>query len=547
MSFVIYIVTQNYYFFSTLLHKSTTLNHLRIILYSALIIMLSIQQTISAQGLWITGEQGAEDIQFLHEHDEGIVISGVFDQVVDGHISKGGTDVYILKIDSIGQTLWSTSIGSDGQDDILDSDLQQDGMVSLLIDCNGTSFISQDTLFRKNIDHQLSIQIDQNGIPKKVSSFYSPVMCSMEQQVHKEGHWFIIGSYLDSLFVNGLFVSYSSTIQTTLIQLDSNHQYLSSFPIQTGSQLTVKSMDADTSIVLFGEFTGSLSIGLDTFLANPIYTDLLLIELDPTNGIQYIEQIGGVYPNRVAHVSLKDSLIVVTGTFEGTIQMRDSMLSTSVLKEAGFMICLNKGGSIRWMKKIPSDLQVFVVHHIVSNGECIISGYYSGTLVDGSVQSQGGYDAFVASYSMENAAFNEIKTWGSNGNDRANRLEQSSEVDILCSGSFQGTLSSAYQSVTATDFSDGILSTFQRQTISINNIETESMYKLFPNPCIDEFFIDGPDEPFEWILFNHVGQFIKQGIKQDVYKVNLSSGLYWLQIRVDDQIHVVPLQIVVNK
>ena len=197
--------------------------------------------------------------------------------------------------------------------------------------------------------------------------------------------------------------------------------------------------------------------------------------------------------------------------------------------------------------EIPSDLQVLVVHHIVSNGECIISGYYSGTLVDGSVQSQGGYDAFVASYSMENAAFNEIKTWGSNGNDRANRLEQSSEVDILCSGSFQGTLSSAYQSVTATDFSDGILSTFQRQTISINNIETESMYKLFPNPCIDEFFIDGPDEPFEWILFNHVGQFIKQGIKQDVYKVNLSSGLYWLQIRVDDQIHVVPLQIVVNK
>ena len=104
-------------------------------------------------------------------------------------------------------------------------------------------------MFDQNIGHQLLVKLDHSGTLNHTSSFYSNQWCDMQQIIELNNEVIVFGAYFDSLFVNESLVQYSDSLQTIMIRLDSNLQYIDHVIIQTGGQVTVKGVDADTSIV----------------------------------------------------------------------------------------------------------------------------------------------------------------------------------------------------------------------------------------------------------------------------------------------------------
>lgn len=516
---------------------------MRIILYSIFISLLFTKQSINAQSLWLSGEPGAEDIQFLHSNDQNTVIAGVFDQSMSGNQSLGSTDVYLLAIDSNEQQEWAIHIGSKGQDDVLDSEESVDGDLIFLVGCNGPSIIDQDTVIDQNISHQLLVKLDHLGTLNHRSSFYGNQWCDIQQVIEFNGNFLVFGAYFDSLFVNGSFVDYCDSIQTIMIRLDTTLQYMDHLIIQTGGQMTVKEIDADTSIVVLAEFTGFIRIGTDSFLANPIYSDLLVFELDQAGSVHNINHLSGVYQNQGATITIIDSLLILSGVFEGTIQVADSILATAVLKESGFLICMQRDGTPKWLRRISSNQQVFITHHLEHQDHLIVSGYFSGQLDSEQVNAQGGYDAFVASYRISDGEFVAAQRWGDSGNDRANRLGRLGSNHMAAIGSFQGMLSADYQSISAIGFSDGILAKLRPETVSVSQLQVYPNINIYPNPSSGLFYINSPENVDQWEVYNSAGLRVAEGSNSETFHLILPNGAYWIRIHCEDYLYVMPIQI----
>ena len=347
---------------------------------------------------------------------------------------------------------------------------------------------------------------------------------------------------MDSLYVNEDYIAFSSTMQTMLIYLDSNLQFLDAQVLQTDGSLDIRSLDADTSILVFAEFTGLMVVGSDTFQANPIYSDLILIEISKNRSFQQIIQMGGVYENKGAQVTIVDSLVVVSGTFEGTIQVFDSTLSTATLQESGFVVCLKRNEGVCWMRRISSDQQVFINNHLVNQDRLIVAGYFSGQIEDGQMDSHGAYDALVASYDLHNGSFLGIQTWGDTGNDQANHIELVAVQIYMQQGHFKDTWINL-PSVSASGFSDGIFTRLLPQTVAVHSFDIVKRFDIYPNPNRGVFQIEESSKNDTWSIFDRSGQLLLFGVGTEKFDVDLPNGHYWLHFYSDDQINMMPLQI----
>ena len=173
----------------------------------------------------------------------------------------------------------------------------------------------------------------------------------------------------------------------------------------------------------------------------------------------------------------------------------------------------------------------------------IVAGYFSGQIEDGQMDSHGAYDALVASYDLHNGSFLGIQTWGDTGNDQANHIELVGGTNLYAAGAFQGTLGSIYQSVSASGFSDGIFTRLLPQTVAVHSFDIVKRFDIYPNPNRGVFQVEESSKKGTWSIFDRSGQLLLFGVGTEQFDVDLPNGHYWLHIYSDDQINMMPLQI----
>jgi hypothetical protein len=299
-------------------------------------------------GVWTNGYGDAEDqhATALAVNDAGaIAVTGNAKGTIDfGNIpwtgTKTDTDVFVAKLTSEGQALWSRRYG--------DSCDQRGGAVALTV--SGNVLLAGDFCGKMEFG-----------------------ATSVETQ----------GSEIDA------FVAMIDTLGQDV--------YSRSFSGKGAQIVRAAAVDTQGGAVIVGSFdqgfddgTGEApSAGLD---------DAFVIKLDPTGKLLWSQRFGGPASDIPRSVAVDaNGTIVVGGSFGGSVDFGGGPLTAGVGHESGFVLVLDPDGHHLWSKSFVTEDDAAVNGVALdSTGNVAATGYFRGTLNLGTgvVTSQGAEDLF---------------------------------------------------------------------------------------------------------------------------------------------------------
>jgi len=159
-------------------------------------------------------------------------------------------------------------------------------------------------------------------------------------------------------------------------------------------------IDADGAVVVVGSFAGSVDFGggsLDSAGGN----DVFVAKLGPKGEHLWSKRFGNGNEQVGLGVAVDpDGNVVVTGTFDGSIDFGGDTLTSTGAKDI-FLAKLNRDGGHIWSKKFGDGAnQLGQSVAVDAQGNVALCGSFEGTLNFGSgeITSAGGNDIFLASF-----------------------------------------------------------------------------------------------------------------------------------------------------
>lgn len=276
-----------------------------------------------------------------------VYVTGAFnDYIIVGDttlFSNGGTDIFLAKLDSNGNWLWASNIGS------VNSEY-----------CNDIVTDSESNLF--------------------LTGKYTGPMSIGSTQLTYAG-W---GSemFVAKMGSNGAWLWATQSGGTCEIAGESLDTDLNGNVYVTGSKWT-----ATNSIATFGSFT----------VAN-VYPNYIAMADSNGNWIWAVGSYGNVKDLKVDAIAAPNPTIYITGGFSGT-QSFGSQILTSVGDYDMFVAKLSYHGNWLWARRGGGSSQDFSHSVVLSNDSSVyLSGFFAGNSTWGihSLTSYGSSDAFVA-------------------------------------------------------------------------------------------------------------------------------------------------------
>ena len=360
--------------------------------------------------------------------------------------SKGGDDMFILKLDENGDFVWVKSLGG----------LYLDIGTSIIIDSDNN--IITTGFFGGTIDFDLGPNIFNLTSKGKYDIF----ILKLDKY----------GNFVWAKSIGGL----------------KNDQAYSIY------------LDSENNIYTSGYFSGTVDFdpgtGVSTLSTNVGEYDIFILKMDEDGNFVWAKSIPEL--SKLHNVSISfdsNDDIYVTGYFKDTIDLDLGMTVHNLVSNDGsdiFLLKMNKDGNFIWAKGIGS-LGDEVSSSIIldSNDDIYITGYFSETMnfdlgIDTFILSSiGDRDIFILKLN-ENGNFIWVKSIGGLKDDRTYSIFLDSENNIYTSGQFHGTV----------DFDPG-LDTFYLTTVE--NYFNTFILKLSQCPTTFDTMKINTCDSFTWI------------------------------------------------
>lgn len=391
-------------------------------------------------GSWYVSEGNGIDT----DSEDNVIVCGSFDTETDfdpgaevyNLSTNGSTDIFVLKMNTDGEFIWSFSIGganadnaiavtTDNEDniyvtgtfnDVVDFDPDPDNEIILDANLYTATWASAATFILKldpdgNVLWAHGIANDnKGGLPHDIVS-------DSENNV-------MITGYFTGLtdFGHGDEAGlYTGSHDCYLLKLDSESnflwlQVLESTGFNIGYAIDV---DPDDNIYHCGQYGSSVDFDQsdDEFIMTAEgYYDSFVQKLDPDGELIWAKSIGGssaVYAYDIAIDTHGEHDVFLTGTFGGTVDFdpneTEYILSASITEDFWmqniFIEKLNPDGGFTWAEKIDdSDSSTSTTIFPTSDGGVVISGQFVGSPDfdpsdnEFTLTTSGGTDAFMAKY-----------------------------------------------------------------------------------------------------------------------------------------------------
>ncbi|HHH54260.1 MAG TPA: hypothetical protein ENK91_11420, partial [Bacteroidetes bacterium] len=281
--------------------------------------------------------------------------------------SKGGDDMFILKLDENGNFVWAKSLGGS----------KLDLGTSIIVDSDNNIYTTG--VFRGTIDFDLGpntfnlkskggedvfiFKMNENGDfiwAKSVGGLESDQTFSIyldsENNVYTSGYF---SSTVD--FDPGTGVSTLSTnvgeYDIFILKMDENGNYVWAKSIPELSKLHSVSIsfDSNNSIYVAGSFDGTIDLDFGTAVQDLISNggfDIFVLKMNRDGNFIWAKNIGGLGDEKSSSIILdSNDDIYVTGYFTGTMNI-DRGIDTFKLSSIGdrdiFILKLDKMGSFVW-------------------------------------------------------------------------------------------------------------------------------------------------------------------------------------------------------
>jgi hypothetical protein len=418
------------YTFST--KKLSSVRNIKLLLSIIILLSFTISNKIFSQPTYSShktfgglGNDAGTKIIFDSNGNQIIVgnFSGTIDfdpnQGVNNLTSSGSDDMYILKLDNLGNFLWVKKIGGSGSDIISD----------MVINSQGDIIFAG--YFQNNVDFDPGV------------GTFNLTAAGQED--------FII----EKLDNNGNFI-FCKVVSGPFSDVISN-----------------LSLDSSGNIYSTGWFTGSntdFDPGSGTFPLTASGADIFIWKLDPNGNFIWAKKIGGSGDNVSNCIEIdQQGNIFVSGNFQNTTDFDPGPATFNITPYGStdaFVVKLNSNGDFTWAIRVGGTLAEYpyrVSCDLIGN--VFIGGNFNGTADfdpgNGTynITSQGQNDAFLMKVDAS-GNFQWAKTIGGTGQESIRDITSEASGHFYVSGTFQNTVDLDPGSSTSTFTSSGLDDSF---------------------------------------------------------------------------------------
>ena len=313
-------------------------------------------------------------------HTKGVV------PIVTGNVltTAGEYDIFALKLDSLGNTMWAKRFGGPLSDYGLSLELDSTDNVYITGHFQGTvNFGRGNTESLGNRDIFV-LKLDSSGVALQVNRFGGLGNDFGESiTLDSDGNIYITGHFKDEIeFESGVVISPEGLSDIFVLKLENDGDYLwvktyGSYDSQQGQYITV---DSTGNTYITGFFQGTIDFEGGDLTSAGGY-DIFVLKLDSLGNYQWSKIFGGI-SNDYAYYIDTDSLnnIFITGHFQGMVTFGDKIISSLGSTDI-FVLKLDSSGKYIWAESFGGPLSDYGKSLAIdSTGNVYITGHFQGTV-----------------------------------------------------------------------------------------------------------------------------------------------------------------------
>lgn len=311
-------------------------------------------------------EEVAIDVHWTE--DDGILSTGTFegdisfgDSTIFYHVSGGSTDIYLLKQDDSGNTLWTKSWGGPGEELVRTISSDDDGNIYLIGSFSDTLIAGEDTLVSRGFldafvlkldmegNHIWSFHLggdfDDKGMDVELDNRQRPVI-TFE---HKVVSYFFDGIEMDTLLSNG-----QRDIGLMKLTREGAVMWERSIGNEGGNDKAKRIViDSLGNIFAYGSFRDTVDFDPGSGVAEraALGRDIYLLKLDSLGDFKWVKRIGRGSEDAPEEITLSGQDIYFTGAFKGDIGPHNTSEDTILFSNGHYDVYILKmtiSGQFLW-------------------------------------------------------------------------------------------------------------------------------------------------------------------------------------------------------
>lgn len=320
--------------------------------------------------------------------------------------SNGGTDFYVVKLNSSGDILWLKSFGGILDDVAYSIGVNVSNNVFLCGTFGGSMQIGDSTLSATSIVQSYIMKLSDIGNPtwamKPVSSSNN---VSNSLTVLPDGNVAVAGYYSLNMSLGNFSVS-SSSASYDVFLCSINDDGVVNWLTKAGGAYddvsTALTNDTQGNLLLCGNMSGSAAF--DTFyLANAGYNDPFIAKYDENGNCVWARSGQGLDLDMVNGISCDaQGNVYATGLYENSITFSEHTISGYDQRQI-FMVSYDANGNLRWLQDAGgSGTDCGTAINTDVTGNVYVSGYYTYLAKFGEITlpPAGLQDIFLAKYTQ---------------------------------------------------------------------------------------------------------------------------------------------------
>ncbi len=477
-------------------------------------------------------------------------------------INSGGMDIFIAKMDAVGNWLWAKRAGGSDQDTGYGIRIDSNDNIYVTGLFQSTADFGSFTLTSSGGSDIFVAKLDTSGnwlyAEKAGGSDYES---GFGISTDSDGNVYVTGSFQGIAGFGSFTLNSSGDYDIFVAKLDTSGNWL--YAEKAGGSNYDKgygiSTDSDGSVYVTGHFVDTASFGSFTLTGSGI-NDIFVAKMDTNGNWLYAEKAGGSNQDIGSGISTGlDGNVYITGKFEGTASFGSFTLTSSGYNDI-FVAKMDAVGNWLWAKKAGGNDQDSGYEISTDpDGNIYLTGYFYDTANFGSftLTSSGHNDIFVAKMDADGNWLWVEKAGGSD-QDIGSGISTGLDGNVYITGRFED--SASFGSFTL--YSSGSYDIFVAKIgNSTKAVETNLPIRLnnlsnYPNPFNPTTTISFsiPDESkIDLSVYNIKGHKIKSLVKESfdagnhsiVWNGNdesgnsVSSGLYFYKLNVNGKTEAV--------
>ena len=513
--------------------------------FTSTILLFFICQIYFSQSFkWVKNITGLDDIEIkkiVHLQNDNFLLAGNYEGSInfDNQLisSIGNKDFFISKQDSSGNLIWLKSFG--GFDDVEIEDILVNNDNKILICGTFEGNILLDSILLTNAfgKNAFLAKLDSNGNLDWAKNFESSndVEANSIELDFSKNKLSFVAEYEGSVQFDTInLISFGNkSLLFSRFNLDGTCNWYKEISSQDEIKATCLKHDSIGNIYCYGTFDGNI-LFQNTVLSNSSDKDIFLIKTDTLGSLLWTKTVGGTNDVEASKFFIRDTNILIIGTFSGTANFQNSSISSSG-DDDGFLARISLENNESWVSTMNSTDEVSPKDICVddSNNIYIIGSIESDTYFDNIfIQNNSNEDLFICKYDIFGSA-KWVKSIGGTDDIEGKTMFLNNKNELIFSGNFEGSAFFDTITISALDEKDGFFGKLTFDSFNVSNVSLEKVkLVVFPNPASDIINIHYNSISRKLInqLYDLNGKLLISSNSPVISLKNLKKGNYLLRI-----------------